>query len=116
MRILLLDLRLWQVNSRYIFFRYTDVMEHLLPFRVGCIISQNPDYIFVFKCQAVVFAVHEMRELVSGHDVFGDRVARVDIVDDQEGGGAPCPEVGVFLLDVFVGEGEEGVEFHGGGV
>lgn len=54
--------------------------------------------------------------MISGHDVFGYRLTRIDIVDDEEGGGAPCPEVGIFLLDVFVGEGEEAVEFHGGGI
>lgn len=53
---------------------------------------------------------------MGGHDVFRDRLAGVDIVDDEEGGGAPCPEGGVFLLDVFVGEGEEGVKFHSSGV
>lgn len=57
-----------------------------------------------------------MLELVSGHDVFRDRLTGVDIVDDEQGGCAPCPEIRIFLLDVFVGEGEEGVEFHCGGV
>lgn len=72
-------------------------MEHLLPFGICCVVSQDPDNVFLFQGMAVFLVVHVVCKLLSGHDVFWNWVAGVDIVDDEKGGCAPGPEVGIFL-------------------